>query len=125
MSPGPGSAVVRLPTCPVSCLSSLPLEMAAEQGGWHCSGMSPSHLPATSAMPRRGDATGRLKAKDVTAGHRLALSFLLQFWGLVTNLGSDPSFLQPAPRCGWLRLGDGSGAVRPAHPRGSAVTLVR
>lgn len=101
MSPGPGSAVVRLPTCPVSCLSSLPLEMAAEQGGWHCSGMSPSHLPATSAMPRRGDATGRLKAKDVTAGHRPCTQPFASVLGLGDEFGLGPIVSAAGPAL-WL-----------------------
>lgn len=49
----------------------------------------------------------------------LRSAFCSSFWGLMLNLGSDPSFLQLPPCHGWFRLGNGSSAVQPARPCGS------
>jgi len=117
--PGHGQRCCELPTCPVSCLSLLLLE--TEQGAWRCPEVSPSLPTSRPRVPSPGgDTTGRLKAKDMMAGCGPCLSLLLRCWGLVPNLGWEPSFLRVALCRGWFRLGDGSGAVRPAHPDGSA-----
>lgn len=39
---------------PISRLSLLPLGMAAEQGGWHCSRMSPSLPTSRTHLPSLG-----------------------------------------------------------------------
>lgn len=42
------------PPPPVSLLSLLPPGMAAKQGGWHCSGMSPSLPTSQTHLPSLG-----------------------------------------------------------------------